>query len=246
MKGLSILGTTIIIGLWFLIDFIFGIPKYIIPNPLEIVLAFIRVFGEKDLFGAIEKSVTINLGGYLEALLISVPLGFLFGKSKYMQKLFMNKWDLLRYLPLSAITGIFLSWFGIGMWMKTHFLAFGLLVYLTPAIAEEVKKIPATYINCAKTLGATKWKQFWTIEFPFAMSCVSDQLRILVAISWTYITIVEIIVSTGGLGYLTFMAGRNSKIDEAFVYLGIILGLGFLLDYFIKLIDRLVLAWKYE
>jgi NitT/TauT family transport system permease protein len=67
--------------------------------------------------------------GYCEAIIISVIVGFIIGLSPICRGLSEHIISSSRYLPLSAMTGIFIAWFGLQITMKIHFLAFGIIVY---------------------------------------------------------------------------------------------------------------------
>jgi ABC-type nitrate/sulfonate/bicarbonate transport system permease component len=59
------------------------------------------------------------------------------------------------------------------------------------------------------------------------MSRLFSQIILLVSLSWTYIIIVEVINSgAGGIGSLSYIASRQSRIDKVFAILLIIIFYG--------------------
>ena len=150
-------------------------------------------------------------------------------------------------MPLTAVTGLFIAWFGIDSEMKIAFLAFGILVYLLPVIVQRIDEVEEVYVQTAYTLGASNWQQIRTVFIPAVLSRVSDDIRVLVAISWTYIIVAELVnANSGGIGALAFKMARQSRIDKVFAILLIIIAVGFLQDKLFKLLDRLLFAHKYQ
>jgi NitT/TauT family transport system permease protein len=189
----------------------------------------------------------LNLAGYLLAVLIAIPIGFLIGLFPLFKALFSRNVDALRFVPLTAVTGLFIAWFGLGSSMKVTFLAFGIIVYLLPVVVQRILEVEDVYVQTAYTLGATKWQRIKSVFIPAVLSRVSDDIRVLVAISWTYIIVTEVVnANSGGIGALAFKMARQSQIDKVFAILLVIIIVGFLQDLLFKLIDRLLFDFKYQ
>jgi NitT/TauT family transport system permease protein len=78
------------------------------------------------------------------------------------------------------------------------------------------------------------------------LSRVFDDIRVIIAVSWTYIIIAEVVnLDQGGIGALAYKASRNQRPDKTFVVLLIILLVGFLQDRAMKWIDKQLFAHKY-
>ena len=145
------------------------------------------------------RSVWLNVQGYVWAIFISLPIGFLIGLFPLFRGLFSKQVDALRYLPLTALTGLFIVWFGIEDQMKIAFLAFGILVYLLPVVVQRIDEVKDVYLKTVFTLGASDWQTIKTVYIPSVLSKLIDDIRVLTAISWTYIIIAELINRQGGL-----------------------------------------------
>lgn len=104
----------------------------------------------------------------------------------------------LRFVSLAAATGLFIAWFGIGDNMKIQFLAASIIVYLLPVVIQKIDGVEKVYVQTAYTLNANKFQTIVSVFIPAVMSKIIDDVRILVAISWTYITIAEALNMTGG------------------------------------------------
>ncbi|HLF65959.1 MAG TPA: hypothetical protein VI603_19510, partial [Saprospiraceae bacterium] len=72
-------------------------------------------------------------------------------------------------------------------------------------------------------------------------------IRVLTAISWTYIIVAEGISSEGGIGSLIWRVGlRQGRVDKVFAMLIIIMVIGVLQDRFLVWLDRQFFPYKYQ
>lgn len=219
--------------------------KGLFPVPMEVLAALPELHFKDALVRNLGYSIKLNFFGYLEAIAICLPLGFLIGLFPIGRGMFSKPVDALRFVPLTAITGIFIAWFGIGDAMKVHFLAFGIIVYLLPVVTQRVLEVQDVYQQMAFTLGASKWQTIKKVFIPDVLSKISDDIRVLVAISWTYIIIAEMQNMEGGIGALVWKCARQSRIDKVFAILFVIIIVGFLQDLLFKWLDKKLFAHKY-
>lgn len=216
----------------------------LLPSPLNVLKAIPELIQKDNLVSNALYSIKLNLLGYIIAILIAIPLGFILGLIPLFRGLFSKLIDSVRFIPLTAVTGIFIMWFGLGSEMKVLFLAFGILVYLIPVVVQRIYEVENVHLNTVFTLGANGWQTIKTVYFPYVMSKLIDDIRVLTAISWTYITIAEMLNKGGGLGELIWMAKRQSRIDKAFALLIIIVLIGILQDRIFYYLDKLLFPYK--
>lgn len=217
----------------------------VLPPPSKIPGAFQQLIAHDELISNTSRSIWLNIQGYLWALLISLPFGFLLGLIPLFRGLFSRQIDALRYLPLSALTSLFIVWFGLEDKMKIAFLAFGILVYLLPVIVQRIREVEAVYVQTAFTLSATNWQSFRSVYLPAVFSRLMDDIRVLTAISWTYIIIAELLNRQGGIGGLIFIKSKMGQIDRVFAMLLLIILIGFLQDRVFSYMDTRLNPHKY-
>lgn len=241
----QVAGLFILILSWFLVTYLELVPQTIFPSPISVLTSISELHFNDGLIRNLMYSIQLNIIGYLEAILICIPLGMAIGLFPLVNGLFNRPVDALRFVPLTAVTGLFIAWFGIEINMKIQFLAFGIMVYLLPIVAQRVSEVEDVFQQTAYTLGATKWQTIRKVFLPAVLAKLSDDIRVIVAISWTYIIVAEMMNKTGGIGALAHTAARQSRIDKVFALLFIIVLIGFLQDLAFRWIDRLVFKHKY-
>ncbi len=241
---LEIAGLVGFLVIWQLVAMRIDSPA-ILPSPLVVLSSFPELHFEDFLIKNAFFSIKINLLGYLQAIAISIPLGMVVGLFTPVGAVVNRYVDAIRYIPLTAVTGLFIAWFGIYMNMKIQFLAFGIFVYLLPVVVQRVKEVDDVYVQTAQTLGASRWQVIARVFIPGVLSKLSDDIRVLTAISWTYIIVAEMVNNEGGLGALIFRAARQSRLDKVFAVLFVIIIIGIIQDKIFQWLDRRTFGFKY-
>jgi len=246
---LAVLGLAMVILIWFLLTT--GaqplVPRQILPSPIRTLGAFKDLYKDNDLIQNITLSLALNYGGYIKAILWGLPLGFLIGLLPIFRGLGQKLVDAIRFLPITALIGLFIIWFGIGSEMKINFLAFGIFIYLLPTMIVRVDEVDDVYLKTVHTLGANKWQTFTSVFLPSVLSKIIDDIRVLTAISWTYIIVIETTGSEGGIGQLIYSAAqRQGRVDKTFALLIIIMIIGVLQDRLFAYLDRKFFPYKYQ
>lgn len=219
----------------------------LLPTPGATIASFPTLVNKENVIGNTLKSIWLNLQGYYWAVLFSIPLGFVIGLFPVFRGLFSKQVDALRYLPLTAITGLFILWFGLDDGMKIAFLAFGIIVYLLPVVVQRIDEVQDVYLKTVFTLGATDWQTIKTVYIPSVMSKVIDDIRVLTAISWTYIIIAELLNRQGGgIGSMLYIKGKQGQTEQVFALLMIIILVGFIQDRLFVYLDKRLFPHKYH
>lgn len=243
----EVVGVTLIIALWTLVCEMKLIPKGVLPSPIKILASLPSLHYEDALLRNLGYSFFLNVSGLVEAICLAIPLGFVIGLFPVFRSVFQRYITAARFLPLSALTGIFIAAFGLFSNMKVQFLALSIFIYLLPAIIQRIYEVEKVYQQTAFTLGATKWQMIRTIFIPAVISRSWEDIRNLSALSWTYITIAEVLNSAqGGIGVMAYLAGRSGRTDKAFMILVLIVLLGFLWDKLLIFADKKLFPYKHS
>lgn len=242
----GLMGFILLIAIWQVIPSVGLVPKSLMPTPLMVLAAFKELHFEDALVRNCLYSIRLNMLGYLEAILIAIPIGFAIGLFPIFRSLAEFLMKASRFVPLAAATGLFIAWFGIEDNMKIQFLAVSIIVYLLPVVVQRIDDVEEVYLQTAFTLGASKWQMITSVFLPAVLSRVWKDITVLVAISWTYITIAEALNMTGGVGALAVQSARQSRVDKVFAVLVVIAMIGVLQDKLFNWLDRVFFKFKYS
>ena len=222
------------------------VAKSKLPKPQRVFYAFNELYQENELLKNIARSIGLNLGGYIKAIIYGIIVGFAIGLVPLLRGMFQKLVDAVRFLPLTALTGLFILWFGIYAEAKINFLAFGIFIYLLPVVIQRIDEVDDVYLKTVQTLGASAWQTIKTVYWPSVVSRLSDDIRILTAISWTYIIVAETSADQGGVGSLIYASQRLNRVDKIFALLVIIMAIGVFQDRIFAYLDRKFFAYKYQ
>lgn len=247
-KNLSLLqigGWLLTIVGWYLVTNFNVINNHVLPTPQKTLNAFGEMMRDDNLGENIWFSVRINLVGYVRCIIGAIIVGFAIGLSPNTRKMFAQQVNALRFVPITAMMGIFIAISGLTIETKINFLAFGIWVYLVPVVVQRIDEVSQTHLQMMKTIGASFWQTLRYVQWKSVIARLSDDIRILVGISWTYIIVAELTGIQGGIGSLIFLGERQSNVGKVYCCIIIVVIIGVIQDTIFKIIDRLLFKFKY-
>jgi nitrate/nitrite transport system permease protein len=180
------------------------------------------------------------LTGYLLAVSVAIPLGFLIGMSPLMSRALDPYVQILKpvsplaWMPLalytikdSGLSAIFVI-FICSLWPMLLNTAFG------------VSSVRREWLNVARTLEIGPMKRAFTIILPAAAPTIVTGMRISIGIAWLVIVAAEMLVGGTGIGYFVWNEWNNLSIANVIIAILMIGLVGMALDQMLALCARLV------
>lgn len=246
---LTVSGWLVLLAAWYIITVLELVNPHILPSPMKCITALFKMINDPNPINSLSYniwfSLKLNFYGYIEAVLLALPVGFALGLFKTTRRMFSQQIDSLRFVPITALGGLFVALSGLTLWTKIHFLAFGIWVYLVPVIVQRIDEVQNVHLQMMKTLGASKLQTFLYVQWPSVISRLSDDIRILIGISWTYIIVAEMKNDQGGLGHMIQLADRQANIGIVYDVVFIIILIGIIQDALFKGIDWVLFRFKH-
>ena len=198
--------------------------------------------------GPNDKGVGIQLAysiarvmlGYLLAVAVAVPIGFLIGMSPLLSKALdpfiqvMKPISPLAWMPLalytikdSGLSSIFVI-FICSLWPTMINTAFG------------VASVRREWLNVAKTLEVGTFRRAFTIILPAAAPTILTGMRISIGIAWLVIVAAEMLVGGTGIGYFVWNEWNNLSITNVITAILLIGVMGMILDFIFGRLQKLV------
>ena len=183
-------------------------------------------------------SLVLVAKGYLLALVLGAPLGFILGWSKLFAKSFDPIIQVLR--PVSP-----LAWLPLGLVLFQKPEPAGLFTIamcsMWPTVlntALGVRSVPDEYRNVARVLGLSRGATIWKVLIPAAMPYMFTGFRLSLGIAWLVIVAAEMLTGAPGVGGFLWQE-YNALIYEHIILCILTIGLvGFLLDRIMALIEK--------
>jgi nitrate/nitrite transport system permease protein len=223
--------------------------KSAMPGPVDVGAKIWQHL--KDPFydrGTNDKGIGIQLAysigrvglGYLLAVAVAIPIGFLIGMSPLMNRALdpfiqvMKPISPLAWMPLalytikdSGVSAIFVI-FICSLWPMLINAAFG------------VATVRREWLNVAKTLEMSPGRTAWRVILPAAAPTILTGMRISVGIAWLVIVAAEMLVGGTGIGYFVWNEWNNLSITNvitAILFIGVV---GMALDQLMAALQRMV------
>jgi len=210
-----------------------------VPNPSDIIrLAIERLSNPFYDIGPNDKGIGLQLlysvgrvlTGYLMAVVIAVPLGFVIGMSPLLSKALDPFIQVLK--PISP-----LAWMPIALFIiKDSILASVFVIFICsiwPILintAFGVASVRRDWLNVARTLELSRLRTALTVILPAAAPTIFTGMRISIGISWLVIVAAEMLVGGTGIGYYVWNEWNNLDLTSVMFSILMIGVIGMALD----------------
>jgi nitrate/nitrite transport system permease protein len=220
-----------------------------LPRPSEIAVFAAAQLSEPFYDrGTNDKGIGIQIGysllrvtaGYLLAIAVAVPLGFVIGMSKLLMTALDPFIQVLR--PISP-----LAWMPLALFVIRDSAAASIFVIfvcsLWPTLintAFGVAGVHRDYLNVARTLELSPLRRALTVILPAAAPTILTGMRISIGISWLVIVAAEMLVGGTGVGYYVWNEWNNLDLNAVVFSILMIGVVGMALDRLLALAVRFV------
>jgi NitT/TauT family transport system permease protein len=233
----------IFFGLWELAAAQGWINTLFMPPPHRVLSTLYTMIVERGFIYDIGVSIYRILASFALACLIAIPLGVLMGSFRSVEAFFNPFVSAWRYLPAPAFIPLLLMWFGAGEGSKLALLFIGVIFFLITLVMDHTRAVRTELIETAMTLGANRWQILSTIVVPAVAPKIVISMRQMLAVSWTYLVIAEIVASTTGIGAVMMRGQRFLKVDEIMAGIVVIGVVGLVFDFLFRWAQRILFPY---
>jgi NitT/TauT family transport system permease protein len=237
--GLGILAWVIFLFGWHQLAASPVTPDALLPGPVDVVQSLFRLLTADDFGLDIAQSVKRILISFVISIAIALPVGILMGTFPVVESFLNPLVSPFRYLPAPSFVPLLLMWLGTGDGQKIALLILGVVWFLMTLFMDNTKSVQQETVECSRTLGATRGNVLWRVILPAALPGYFDTARQMLAVSWTYLVIAEIVAATDGIGAMMMRAKRFVRVDDILAGILVIGLLGLAFDLLFRLTHRL-------
>ncbi len=213
------------------------------PPPEQVLLGLWSLLVQDAFLVDIGISIYRIALSFALACLVAVPLGILMGSFRRVEAFVNPLVSAWRYLPAPSFIPLLLMWFGTGDGQKIALLFIGVIWFLITIIMDHVKSVRRELIETSMTLGGSRGQILWTVVIPASMPNVMVAMRQMLAVSWTYLVIAEIVAATTGIGAVMMRAKRFLHVEKIMAGILVIGLLGLLFDFLFRRLHRLLFPY---
>ena len=216
----------------------------ILVSPLVVLSkAYEMMIATGELYPHLFASSVIFVYGFVLAILVGVPLGFLMALSPLVRD-YVNPWMTTLYTaPRIAFAPVLLLWFGIGAGSKVAIVFLGCVFPVLINSYYGMRVVNREYVELARSYRLDRWALFRKILLPASVPYILAGVRLAIGRGLTGVAIAEWFGATEGLGYLIFFAGQTLNVPTLFVGVAVFTGLGIAGFEIVRQVEKYATPW---
>ncbi|BAZ68040.1 binding-protein-dependent transport systems inner membrane component [Fischerella sp. NIES-4106] len=233
----------ILIVTWQLLVQFGWIPTRILPAPIDVIRAGIRMTSTGELPYHLGVSARRAFIGFSIGGSIAFILGLINGAIPLAQKLLDTSIQMLRNIPNLALIPLVIVWFGIGEEAKIFLVSLGVLFPIYINTFHGIRTVDPGLIEMGKVYGLNTWSLFWQIILPGAMPSILIGVRYALGVMWLILIAAESITFDSGIGYMAMNAREFMQTDVVVLSILLYALLGKLADVSARFLEKKLLSW---
>jgi NitT/TauT family transport system permease protein len=188
-------------------------------------------------------SIQVIFWGFLISSIFGVPLGIITGTYIALARLTEPFVEFFRYLPAPAFGALAVAVLGIYDGPKIAIIVIGTFFQQVLIIANTTRKLDATIIEAARTLGTKGGRLITRVVLPGILPDLYRDQRILLGWAWTYLIVAELIGTSTGITWFITQQARYQNFDKVYAAIVLIGIIGFSTDLILERLGRKLFPW---
>lgn len=238
------IGPLVLLALWQGASSFGAIPARILPAPIAVLQAGLRL----TLSGSLPHDIAVSSARALVGLVIGGSVGFalglLTGVSRLAQALLDPSLQMIRNIPHLALLPLVIIWFGVEESARIFLVALGVFFPIYLNTYHGIRTVEPQLIEMGRVYGMSRWDLFGKIFLPGALASIFVGLRFALGIMWLTLIVAETLAASSGIGHMAIQAREFVQTDVVMLSIVIYALLGKLADSATRLLEEHWLAWS--
>ena len=228
-----------LLGIWQVAALILDTDSF--PTALDAIRAIPAILGDKESLINILASLRRMAIGFGLAVMVSIPLGLMMGRSRGVAAFFNPLLMIIYPVPKAALMPIIMLWLGVGDVSKTLVIFLGVSLPVIYHSFEGGKAVEEKMLWSGAAMGLSAAQRMIRIVLPAAFPEILTGCRTGLVLALITMVTSEMIARQSGAGNILFNALDMGQYDTVFAMIIIIGAMGIGLDAaFEKMRGRLV------
>ncbi|MDR1975733.1 MAG: ABC transporter permease [Campylobacteraceae bacterium] len=236
----------IIFGVWQSASSYRWVDPIFLPEPVNVVKAFVYMLQKQDLLIDIWASVSIVGQGFIYGSVVAILLSIAAGLSRKVDLFFGSTINTLRHIPTVAWLPLIVVWLGLGAPAKILIIAKSVFFPIFLNTLQGIRNIDKSYIELAVALKLSKWQLVRKVVLPSILPSIAVSLRYSAGLAWAIVVVAEGLSGLEGLGFLIFRSQQLLMTDQLLVCMALIGVIGFAIDRAMYAVQQRLLRWKVD
>jgi len=238
-------GILLFLTLWEVIGRL-GVVNRLFFAPLtDVLIAGAILVGREDFLFHLSISMTEFITGFVIAAAVGIPIGILVGWNERLYQLVEPLLLAFNATPRITLVPLLVIWFGVvGLASKIAMVFIGAVVPLLINTVAGVRDVDSSFINVAKSFGASRRFIFRTVVLPASVPFLLTGIRLGLGQGLIGMVVGELYGATAGLGFLLSRYSANFQTDIVLFIILLISLFGVLFTELARKIEEHYQAWR--
>ncbi|WP_369722435.1 ABC transporter permease [Bradyrhizobium sp. LLZ17] len=214
------------------------------PTAIEAVRAIPDILGDKESLINILASLRRMAMGFGGAVLVSIPLGLLMGRSRAVAAFFNPLLMVIYPVPKAALMPIIMLWLGVGDITKTLVIFLGVSLPVIYHSFEGAKAVEEKMLWSGAAMGLSALQRLVRIVLPAALPEILTGCRTGLVLALITMITSEMIARQSGAGNILFNALDMGQYDTVYAMIIIVGAMGICLDAMFERVRARLVRWS--
>src|SRR6516164_9195811 len=214
------------------------------PTAVEAIRAIPSILGDKESLINFAASLRRMAIGFGLAVVISIPLGLMMGRSRAVASFFNPLLMVIYPVPKAALMPIIMLWLGVGDVAKTLVIFLGVSLPVIYHSFEGAKSVEEKMLWSGAAMGLTAPRRLVRIVLPAALPEILTGCRTGLVLALITMITSEMIARQSGAGNILFNALDMGQYDTVFAMIIIVGAMGIGLDALFERLRARLVRWS--
>lgn len=239
MPGL--IGVTSIILAWQLAVMATGVSPDILPSPGRVMTMLWRF--RAQLLDHTIPTLQETLIGFCATIVVAATVAVISDFFPLIRRFVYPILVISQTIPIIVIAPLMVIWFGYGLFPKIIVIVIVTFFSVAIALTDGFDSTEPEAANLLRSMGASRWQQFYYVRLPGALPNFFTGLRIAITWSVTAAIFGEYVGAEKGLGIFMQIAKNDFRTDLVLAAVVIVSALSLVLFATILFLRRLIIPW---
>src|SRR5947209_5541696 len=231
-----------LLGVWQVAALILSTDSF--PTALEALRAIPSILGDKESLINILASIRRMAIGFGVAIMVSIPLGLMMGRSRGVAS-FFNPLLMVTYpVPKAALMPIIMLWLGVGEVAKILVIFLGVSLPVIYHSFQGAKAVEEKMLWSGAAMGLSAMQRMTRIVLPAALPEILTGCRTGLVLALITMVTSEMIARQSGAGNILFNALDMGQYDTVFAMIIIVGAMGIGLDALFERMRARQVKWS--
>lgn len=212
-------------------------------SPWQVLQSFVELYQSGELVRNCYFSFLEFLCGFLLAIAVGVPFGFLMATQDKLNN-FLDPWVSAIYAtPRVALAPIIIVWFGLGIFPSSLVVFLGAVFPILLNTYTGIRSVKPNLIEVVRAFGGSPAQIFFKVMIPDATPAIIAGMRLAVGRAVIGVVVAELFGAEAGIGFMVYLYSQRFMPGPVFVGIVILVVFGIATFVALEKLQRWLSPW---